>query len=174
MKQLLPVVCLSALLASCSSWQRAEVMDTTALAVAAPIAPVVAGYRAVTGTNYKRILLVPEVYKLKEGVYVLSNDGGWFTEGAARYGGRGTSHICLSAWIVSLKKEKKDRNGRIVLSKQNLDNSFWDWNNPSKLTVVPKAVEGGTATEYFRADGKSPFVTIVVGGQAYELTLDQT
>ena len=67
------------------------------MAVAAPLVPVVTGYRVVTGTNYTRRLLVPDVYKLRDGVFVLSNDGGWFTEGRARYGGRGTKHICLSA-----------------------------------------------------------------------------
>lgn len=173
MKPLFPVVCMSVLLTSCSSWQRAEVMDATAAAVAGPIVPVVAGYRVVTGTNYKRRLLVPDVYRLKDGVYAFSNDGGWFTEGRARYGGRGTKHICLSAWVVDLNKEKRDKAGRIVLSKDNLDEFFWEAHPPSALTQISKADAGSKASEYFIADGKTPFVAIIVNGQSYELMLDQ-
>ena len=144
------------------------------MAVAAPLVPVVTGYRVVTGTNYTRRLLVPDVYKLRDGVFVLSNDGGWFTEGRARYGGRGTKHICLSAWIIDLKTEKKDQKGRLVLSKQNLSEFFWEAHQPSTLVVIPRETGDTKASEYFSADGKSPFVSIVTGGQIYELLLDQT
>jgi hypothetical protein len=162
------------LLSSCATREAVQGASALSLAAAAPLIPVVDGYRTLTGTNYSRRLLVPDVYRLGDGVYVLSNDGGWFTEGRARYGGRGTRHICLSAWVIDLKAERRDSKGRIVLSKHNLSEYFWDSHQPASLTQIPRETSDSAAAEYFRADGKSPYVSLVVGGQTYELMLDQT
>lgn len=162
------------LLAGCSSESAGGHATVSAVAIGGALSPVYKGYKVVTGQDYKRPMLVPDVYRLREGVYVLSNDGGWFTDQRARYGGRGTKHICLSPWVIDLAKEKKDERGRIVLSGQNLDQFFWDWNEPSKLKAIPREAPGVEAKEYFRSpENLAPFVSIVTDGRTYDLMLTQ-
>jgi hypothetical protein len=173
MKQLVSIICMLPLVASCRAPQRAQVMDVGALAVAAPLVPVVAGYRIVNGTNYTRRLLVPDVYKISDSVIVLSDDGGWFSEGRARYGGRDAHHICLSAWVVDLKSEPRDKKGRIVLSERNLDQLFWEKHDPSALQSIPREVPGSVQVDYFRMKELTPFVTLVSEGSVYEMVLKQ-
>ena len=148
-------------------------MDASAMAVAAPIVPIAAGYRVVTGTNYARRMLVPDVYKLSDDVVVLSDEGGWFSKGRARYGGRGTRHICLSAWVIDLKSEPRDGRGRIILSEQNLDQFFWEKHDPSALNPLPREGSGPKPQEYFRMKELTPFLTFVSAGRSYEFMLKQ-
>lgn len=164
---------LSFLLSSCATREAVQMASAGSLLVLAPAVPVVSGVRTITGTNYKRRLLVPDVYRLRERVYVLSNDGGWFTEGRARYGGGGGPHICLSAWVIDLDAETKDKEGRISLSERNLDEFFWEKHDPRVLEKVRRDTPAAKSNEYFAMKELTPFVTLVVSGQVYELKLKQ-
>jgi hypothetical protein len=159
---------------ACSREGANGLADVSAVAVGSAIAPVYKGYQIATGTDYKRRMLKPDVYRLRGGVYVLSDEGGWFSEGRARYGGGGRGgHICLSAWVVDLSSEKVDSDGRIMLTEQNLDQLFWETHDPTSLEQVPFSDRVSLAKEYFYMKDLTPYLSLFVNGRRIELMLKQ-
>ena len=160
-------------LASCSREAGNGIADATAVGVGAAIAPVYKGYQIATGTNYTRRFPKVDVYCLKDETYVISNDGGWFTEGRARYGGAGGAHICLSAWVIDLNAEKPRADGKIVLTKQNLNNYFWDKRDPLLLEQIPSSGMDSKSKKYFYWKPGTPFIRLVADGRVAEFELQQ-
>ena len=169
----------SLLIASCSRESGAAIADATAVAVAVPIAPVYKGYKIVSGTNYTRTFPSVDVYNIRENTFVISNDGGWFTEGRARYGGSskgstfGDSHICLSAWVIDLDRERPRADGVYELSKDNIENYFWDTHDPIRLTKIPLGTGESRAGRYGIFKPGTPYIRLFSNGRVYDFILKQ-
>ncbi len=151
------LVTLSTLLcSSCSTQDLGGVATASAILVAAPLAPAAEAYHAIAGVS--RTLTVFEVYRMKEGVYALSNDNGWFTDRSEQKI-RGKGRAFYSAWVIDLASAEKDRKGRILLSEANLNRWFFrntDVSGFARLPENPAAPE----TEYYTSNPGDDFLTL--------------
>lgn len=163
------LVTLSALLcSSCSTQELGGIATASALIVAAPLAPAAEAYHAIAGVS--RVLTVFEVYRIRDGVYALSNDNGWFTDRSEQQI-RGKDRAFYSAWIVDLASAEKDKKGRILLSEANLNRWYFrdtDVSSFVRLKENPPAPEA----EYYTSGLGDDFLTLhTADGRAHVLYL---
>lgn len=123
-----------------------------------PLVPVVGAVNSLTQT--KRPLVFPEMFRLGDGLYAISNYRGWFTDRSEMPPpGKGTR--AYSAWIVDISASERDNQGRIVLSEKNLDRWFFRDCPLATLSKVQEASAAGT-TERFTFKPGSASLTLIL------------
>ena len=151
---------------SCSSKDSSGLATASAVLVAAPLTPI---SKAVVKVDRK--LGVYELYKLDEETYAVRNEYGWFTDRSERDPNKKDKRY-QSAWIINLKNELKDEEGKIILSENNLDRWFFRDNDISKLIEIPRNPEIPTGEYYISKPGEH-FITLRVYGKSQILYLKQ-
>lgn len=165
------------LLCGCQSAKDAR--DTTLLVAGvgtmvalSPLVPVTEAYHKIAGPG--RTLTVFEVYRLREGVYALSNENGWFTDRSEQKIRKAKGRAFYSAWVVDLRTSERDKKGRIILSEQNLDRWFFRDTDVTGFDEVPANPEI-PSPEYFTNEPGAEFLTLHTrDGQIHILHLKQT
>ncbi len=158
------------LLSACSTQDISGAGTSLVMLTLAPLAPIIDGYHAVSGT--KKALGAYEVYKIKESVYVLRNEFGWFTDQSERK--TGESRRYLSAWVVDLDSSKKDANGRIVLSENNLERWFFKDFDSSLYSLMPRNKIHNGCTCYSYNAGDEYMTLYTENGKPYVIILKQS
>ncbi len=147
---------------SCSTQDVTGAAMGVGMVALTPALPVAAVYRSIAGT--KHALSYTTVHKLSDSVFVVSNSCGWFTDQSEK-------PPYLSAWIIDITKEKKDKNGRILLTESNLNRWFFREHDAKTLErlSLERAPEG---SDYYTCDMEAS-VTIYSKSGTHELRLKQ-
>jgi hypothetical protein len=141
------------------------------MAVLSPLAPVVGVVQDITSP--KRPIIFPQLYRLPDGRYVVSNYQGWFTD-RSEMPSPGKGWAAHSAWLIDPRTSGKDAKGRIVLSENNLDRWFFRDHPPSSLERVEEQSSVKAKGDYFSFKSGAASLTLHLRtGEAFVLFLKQ-
>ncbi len=132
------------------------------MAALSPLVPVTTALAK--ASRPKRALMFPEVYRLPEGRFVISNYLGWFTD-RSEMPPPGKGWRADSAWVIDSTTSPRDDRGRIVLSEQNLVRWYFRDTDRKSLQSIP-AKSSTPQADFFTCEFGAASLDIRLGQQA--------
>jgi hypothetical protein len=133
-----------------------------------PVAgPVAAIYNAAKDDQHW--LSNPYIYKIGDSTYAIWNALGWFTDRSEL----SAQQSNMSAWVIDVTKEKKDKNGVIMLSEVNLDRWYFRDHDRKKLQEIPSGKPTAESADYWNQQAGRSTVTLVTKAESYTFSLKQ-
>ena len=132
------------------------------MAALSPVAPVTSVIARASHPD--RALAFPEVYRLPDSRFVISNYLGWFTD-RSEMPPPGKGWRADSAWVIDSATSPRDNRGRIVLSEQNLVRWYFKDADRKSLQRIPAKTK--------RSAPHPDYIAFEPGAASLEIHLDE-